>query len=240
MVARPVAELVHPVPYDPVPDLAENILGAAQYISPAYWLGFVAEQATGTNPWHWVAEQFAGDYRAAQMAGLALRQLAEFNTVYASTVDTLVSQTVPYDWRGEAATGAQEYLQSLVRALREQVNALEAVGKQFETMAVGVYQATQGFKGFFEMMVDELIKAAVKAALATATAKTIIGGIGFGAAAAHSIWRATQLWRTALTYHDIAWHSVQTFAGVVAGYLGGLKGMGDVPLPAGSYDHPGV
>ena len=74
MGTKPADELVPPVSHDPVPDLLENVIGASQYISPSYWLGWAAEYVTGTNPWAWVAGEVAGDWEAVQKAGVAIRK----------------------------------------------------------------------------------------------------------------------------------------------------------------------
>jgi hypothetical protein len=53
---RPAVELVTPATAAPIPELVSNIMGQAQYVSPAYWVGWVFEQATGTNPWQWIVD----------------------------------------------------------------------------------------------------------------------------------------------------------------------------------------
>ena len=240
MVDRPAAELVDPQSYDPVPDLVENIVGASQYISVSYWIGWAVEQICGTNPWMWVAEQFAGDYEAAQRAGIALKNLGEFNAAYSAAVKNNTEAVIPAAWQGNAAESAHEYFSSLSKALTDQVAELQSIGREFETMAVGVYEAAAGFKGFFEMALDWAIIAAVEAAAAAATSWTIVGGIAGGVATAASIYKGVTAWQQALHYHTIAWNAVQSFTGVVAGYLAALDGMEKVPLPGTGYDHPGV
>ncbi|HEY8453409.1 MAG: hypothetical protein FWJ70_02490 [Micromonosporaceae bacterium] len=239
MPQEPATVLTEPTTYDPVPDLVETIVGL-DVISVSHWLGWAIQQIFGTDPWAWVAEQFAGDYEAAQRAGVALKKLAEFNTVYAAALTDATDQVIPYDWRGNAATGAQQYFHELARALNEQAPALNDVGRQFETMATGMYEAAQAFRGFFTMALDCAIWAAIEAAAAAATSWTVVGGIANAAAATAAVMRGGSAWIKAMDVHATAWNSAQAFTGVVAGYLGGLRGLENVPLPMTAYDHPGV
>ncbi|MGH3798896.1 MAG: hypothetical protein ACRDTD_01965 [Pseudonocardiaceae bacterium] len=148
-MAAPVAELAEPQPKDPVPDLVENILGATQYISISYWLGWAAEQVTGTNPWQWIAEQYAGDWKAAQSAGQAIKNLGEFNTVFANNIDA-GAEMVFTDWQGNAADSAKGYFSGLMKTLKDQAPELESVGREFETMAAGMYETANAIKGLWE------------------------------------------------------------------------------------------
>lgn len=239
MPEQPADVLTPPTSHDPIPDLVETIVGL-DVISVSHWLGWAIGQIFGTDPWEWVAEQFSGDYEAAQRAGLALQKLAEFNTAYAAALTDATGQVIPYDWRGNAATGAQQYFEDLARALNEQAPALANTGKQFETMAVGMYEAAQAFRGFFTAALDSAIWAGVAAAAAAATSWTIVGGVANAAAATAAVMRGVTMWGKALEVHATAWNAAQAFTGVVAGYLGGLRGLENVPLPEASYDHPGV
>lgn len=203
-------------------------------------MGWAFEKICGTNPWAWVAEQFAGDYEAAQRAGIALQNLSEFNTAYSAAVNSATAQVIPYGWLGNAAESSQEYFHNLAKALSEQVTALKEAGRQFQQMAVGVYEAAAGFKGFLEIALDCAILAGVEVAATAATSWTVVGGIAGGVATAATIAKGVTAWQTALKYHTAAWNAVQTFTGIVTGYLEGLRGMDTIPLPGGGYDHPGV
>src|ERR1700754_3529428 len=148
-MTAPAAELLPPTSADPVPDLIENIIGFPQYISPSYWLGWAADKITGTNPWQWVGDKYGGDWKAVQMAGAAIKNLAEFNTVYAATITSAV-KTVAYDWQGNAADSAANYFNGLAAALQAQVDDLKSLGSQFESMAVGMYEFANAMKGILE------------------------------------------------------------------------------------------
>lgn len=238
-MASPVAELVPPTSHDPIPDLVENIVGFPQYVSVSYWLGWAAEKVTGTNPWQWVGDQYAGDWAAVQKAGGAIKKLAEFNDAYAGVISSGVS-TVAYDWQGNAAASATRYFTELTRILKEQIPDLSALGRQFEQMAVGMYQWANAIKGLMETLTDLLIAIGLEAAAAAATSWTVIGPILSGAAAVATITKAIGVWGQVIEVHNYAWNAVQGFTGLVAGYLGGLHGLDTHPLPAGAYDHAGV
>ncbi|GAB1691688.1 hypothetical protein [Krasilnikovia sp. M28-CT-15] len=239
MVVNPSDELTQPKGHDPVPDLAENIVGFTQYISVSYWLGWAAEHTLGLNPWQWVADQYAGDWKAIQEAGLAIQNLAEFNAAFAGSVKSGV-QTVAYDWSGNAATAAAGYFTGLASVLDQQAPDLKALGQEFITMSTGMYEAANSIKGLMETLTDLLIAIGLEAAAAAASSWTLVGPVLAGAAAAATITKAIGVWGQVMEVHNHVWNAVQAFTGLVAGYLGGLHGLDTVPLPAGDYDHPGV
>lgn len=238
-MAAPVDELTEPQPRDPIPDLVDNILGGNQYISISYWLGWAAEQVTGTNPWQWIAEQYAGDWEAAQGAGQAIKNLGEFNTVFANDIN---SAAVPVfaDWQGHAANSAEGYFSGLTKTIKDQAPGLESIGREFETMAVGMYETTNSIKGLWETLLDLLIAIGLEAAAAAASSWTMIGPVLAGGAAIATITKAMGVWGQILEMHNYAWNAVQGFIGLVAGFLGGLHAMEKHALPASGYHHPGV
>lgn len=238
-MAAPVDELTEPQPRDPIPDLVENILGGTQYISISYWLGWAAEQVTGTNPWQWIAEQYAGDWKAVQSAGQAIKNLGEFNTVFANNIND-GAVAVFADWQGNAANSAEDYFSEFTKTMKDQAPELESLGREFETMAVGMYETANSIKGLWETLLDLLIAIGLEAAAAAASSWTIIGPILAGAAAIATITKAIGVWGQILETNNHAWNAVQGFTGLVAGFLGGLDDMEKYALPASGYDHPGV
>jgi len=238
-VAAPVDELTEPQPKDPVPDLVENIIGATQYISISYWLGWAAEQVTGTNPWQWIAEQYAGDWKAAQSAGEEIKNLGEFNTVAANNIGA-GAETMFIDWQVNAANSANDYFSGLMKTLKDQAPDLESIGRGFETMAAGMYETANAIKGLWETLLDLLIAIGLEAAAAAASSWTVIGPILAGAAAVATITKAIGVWGQILERHNHAWNAIQGLAGLIAGFLGGLDDLEKHALPASGYDHPGV
>lgn len=239
MVDSPAQELREPTPSDPIPDLVENIIGAPQYISPSYWIGWAAEQVTGTNPWQWIADQYAGDWKAVQSAGIALENLSEFNASYAGTVKSSMEAAL-HDWSGNAADGAKAYFADLTGKVDGQVADLAGMGTQFKQTAIGIYETSNAIKGLWETLLDLLIAIGLEAAAAAASSWTVIGPILSGAAAAVTITKAIGVWGQIIEMHNHAWNAVQGLIGVIGGYLGALHDLERQALPAGNYDHPAV
>jgi hypothetical protein len=240
MPEAPAAALTTPVAEAPIPDLVNNILGGKQYISPSYWLGWAMQQVCGTNPFDWVAQQFAGDWNAAAEASSALNNLAEFNTRYGDTIKQAASELIPAEWDGNAAGQAQQYFTQLADALHAQVSALKDIASQFRTLAAGMQEMAQGLQSLLQDLLDWLIAIGISAAAAAASSWTVVGGVAGAAATAASIWQAVRVWYLALDAHDAAWAAVQVFTGLCAGYLGAIHGMDEISLPGAAYDHPGA
>jgi hypothetical protein len=238
-MASPGDELVKPESYDPVPDLAENIVGFTQYLSVSYWLGWAAEHTIHVNPWEWVAEQFAGDWKAVQESGLALQNLADFNTAFAGNI-TSGAAVMALDWTGEAASNAIDYFTRLATVLDQQVADLRSLGKEFVMMSNGMYEAANAIKGLIETLTDLLIAIGLAAAAAAASSWTVIGPLLAGGAAVATMTKAIGVWGDILDLHNNVWNAVQAFIGVVGGFTSTMVDLETVALPAGSYDHPGV
>lgn len=240
MAYAPAAALTVPDASPPIPDLVNNILGAKQYISPSYWIGWICQQVCGTNPWQWVIEQYTGDWQAAADAGVALANLAEFNRAFAEAITTESAALFGDEWQGHASESAKAYFEGLARTLMDQISALESISGQFHSMAAGMEEMSQGLQSLFQDLTDLVIVAAIAAAAAAASSWTVFGGIAGALATAASIAAAVEVWYQILSAHDAAWASVQIFTGLCAGYLGGVQGMELHALPGASYDHPGV
>ncbi|WP_258175288.1 hypothetical protein [Actinopolyspora mortivallis] len=239
MSNSPAARLVEPTSTDPIPDLAENVIGVSQYISLSYWIGWAAEQVCGTNPWLWIGEQIGGDWEKVQKAGVALENLRDFNADFAGELKSAFDD-VSHDWSGVAADNAETYFTSLAESIRQQQDTLDDLAGQFKDMAVGMYETANAIKGFLEMLLDFLIAIALEAAAAAASSYTVIGPILSGAAMVATISKAMGVWGQALEAHTIAWNSVQATTGLVAGYASALQDIDKHSLPEGDYDHPGV
>lgn len=239
MSGEPVDELVAPVATDPVPDLVEQILGGAQYISPSYWLGWVAEKVTGTNPWQWIADQYGGDWASVQRGGVALKHLGEFGVGYGTAV-TGGMEGLAHSWTGVAADGAGTYFTGFGTAVTGQKTDLDAMGAQLITTATGMYETANAIKGLWETLLDLLIAMAAEAAAAAATSWTLVGPAIAAAAFALTLTKALKVRGQVLTAHTAAWNAVQGLTGLLAGYLSGLHDLDAHALPAGSYDHPGA
>lgn len=239
MPQDPAAELTEPTSSDPIPDLAENVIGASQYISVAYWTGMALDLALGVNPGEWAAEQFSGDWEVVQKAGVALGNLREFNADFAQSISGAV-QDVSHDWEGVAADQAGTYFAGLAKAIREQQETLDGLSKQFDQMATGMYETAKAIKGFFDMLLDYAIAMGIELAAAALNGWNVIGSIAAGAAFAATLTKAIGVAGQALQAHTVAWNSVQATVGVIAGYASALKGIEHNSLPGTTYNHPGV
>jgi hypothetical protein len=240
MPDAPAAALTMPAVGPPIPDLVNNILGGKQYISPSYWVGWALEKICGTNPWDFIAEQFAGDWNAAAEAGQALKQLAEFNTRYGDAIEQARRQVIPDAWDGNAAQQAQSYFTGLASALKDQIDALNGMAGQFHSLAAGMQEMAQALQSLCQDLADWAIAIGISAAATAATSWTVFGGIAGGVATLASIAEAAKVWFMVLDYHDMAWAAVQGFTGLCAGYLGGVQGMDKLQLPGVAYHYPGA
>jgi uncharacterized protein YukE len=232
--------LTEPEPETTIPNLVNSILTPIQYISVTYWVDWVLDKVTGVNPAEWVGEQYAGDWEAAGKAGTAMEKLGQFNEQYAQAIEAEMKNVFTHEWQGNAADAAREYFEGVAKTLKEQVQALESIGKQFNTIATGMKETGEAIKGLLETLMDLVIAAAVEAAAAAASSWTVIGPILSGAAFLVTIDEAIGVWGKVLKVHSAAGMAVEAFVGVCAGYLGGLQGLEQHQLAGTAYDHPGV
>lgn len=239
MPQEPAATLATPTSSDPIPDLAENVIGASQYISVSYWTGKALDMALGFNPGEWVAEQFSGDWEVVQKAGVALGNLKEFNAEFTQSINSAM-QNVSHDWEGVAADQARNYFASLTKAIREQQETLDGLSQQFDQMATGMYETAKAIKGFLDMLLDYAIAMGLELAAAALNSWNVIGSVAAGAAFAATLTKAMGVAGQAIQAHTVAWNSVQATVGVIAGYASALKGIEQHTLPGTNYDHPGV
>jgi hypothetical protein len=238
-MADPLDELIDPKVADPIPDKLENVLGASQYISPSYWLGTAMDLVIGTNPFEWAAEQFTGDWQAVQVAGKAVQNLAAFNEVFASRINSGVA-AVGYGWEGNARDAADDYFSGVVQVIRGQIGVLVELGWQLDTTAFSVYETAGALKGMLEGLVDLLIAIGLEMAGSAASTATVIGPIVGGASIAFTASQAMAKWAEIVAMTNTLNTALQTFAGLVSGLLGEVNNNSLPLLPAREYDHPAV
>jgi uncharacterized protein YukE len=238
-MTSPAGELVEPLPKELVPDLVNQLLSFPDLISPTHWMLWAMETVCGVNPAKWAAEQFVGDWESFSKAGSALANLANFNGALMKALDD-GSDRMLGDWQGNAAHACNQYFDEVSAALREQMTALDAVAEQFHRVAQGINTTASLMASLLEMLADALLALALEAAAGAASTPTVVGPVLAGAAAAFTLTKAMGVWGEIINAHSRAWTLVQIFFGLCAGYLGALKGMENVPLPAGAYDHKGA
>lgn len=232
-------ELKDPVASDPVPDLVENILGAAQYMSTTYWFNEAAKLVCGKDPMAWIAGQFAGDWEAVQRAGIAIESLGDFDAEYAQRIARDVDG-VPIFWRGQAADEASQYFSDYAETIRGQSGDFAQIGAQIRQIAVGMYETANSVKGLWQALFDWLITIGVTLAAAAASSWTGVGALAGGAAVVAEITAATAVWRQAVEVTGHAWDGAQGAIGTITGYMAGLENISIHELPSSSYDHKGV
>jgi hypothetical protein len=238
-MTSPAGALVEPQPKELVPDLVNQLLSFPDLISPTHWMLWAIETVCGVNPATWAAEQFIGDWEAFSKAGSALENLANFNGTLMKALDDGADRMLG-DWQGNAAQACNQYFDGVSGALREQMAALDAVAEQFHRVAQGINTTVSLVVSLIEALVDALLAFALEMAVGAASSPTVVGPVLAGAAAAFTLTKAMGIWGAIIKAHSDAWNLVQFFFGLCAGYLGALKGMENVPLPAGAYDHQGV
>lgn len=232
-------ELKDPVASDPVPDLVENILGAAQYMSATYWFNEAAKMVCGTDPMSWIAAQFAGDWEAIQRAGIAISTLGDFNEDYSSLIYRDIIGLSSY-WTGGATDEASKYFTEYSDSISSQAHDLARIGDQVQQIAVGMYETANAVKGLWQALFDRLITIAVTAAAAMFTGWTGVGGAIGGAAVVAQVVSASAVWRQAVDTTGKAWDGAQGSIGLITGHMAGLENVAVHQLPTQSYDHPGA
>lgn len=237
-MTAPIDELTEPTADDPVPDLVEFVIGAGDLISPSWWVGTALQICGIPNPWAWAAQEFGGDWQAVQRAGIALGNLGDFGEAVASTT-TGGSTAVQADWDGNAADAAARYFDGLATTLRDQAADVAAMGREFENLAIGMYEAANAIKSLLELLTDELLAVGLAAAASSPLAATGVGAVVGGAITAALAAKAATTWVKVLDAHNAAWTGAQGTIGVIAGYTSAWQDLDEHRLPA-AYDHPGV
>ncbi|RDI24062.1 hypothetical protein DEU38_111139 [Rhodococcus sp. AG1013] len=238
MTDDPRSALQEPVAEDPVPDPLENALSGS-YLSPTYWLTAPVMGALGIigveqNPIDTIADSVAGDWAAVQEAGRAVKSLSGFTALMSEALSSATSTAVQ-SWEGDAADSAAGYFDELVRAVESQQHAINSMGDELETVALGMYEFSQSIKGLLAIATDLMIQFLIE--LAAAGASTIAAATGVGAIITASAWAVALAtgWKVFQTIQKIldvlnkAFQGAQAVTGLITGYMGAI---GDAKLPA--------
>ncbi|MFD4369384.1 hypothetical protein [Rhodococcus sp. NPDC058521] len=249
MTTEPRAALVEPIASDPVPDVLENALSGS-YLSPTYWLTAPVMGALGLigvekNPIDIIADDIAGDWQAVQEAGLAVRSLGEFNSQMSEALSTAMS-TTSESWDGDAAASASDYFGELARAIESQKFAINSMGSQIDSLAIGMYEASEAVKGLLGTATDLMVQFLLELAAAGATA--LLTATGLGAVVAAASWAAAlrtgwKLYEVISKIPEILGYALQgaeAAAGVITGYMGAVRDVKFPALPGAAYDHSEV
>ncbi|WP_040793498.1 hypothetical protein [Nocardia paucivorans] len=241
MSAAPIEHLTKPEPKDPIPDLAEFLI-TANAISPTYWIQQVFQTFIGTDPIEWVADKWAGDWKAIQQAAFAIDNLSQYNKAYATAVTEALAE-VESTWRGNAADGARQYFGQLTTALDAQAAALTEMSNKIEGFAQSSYLQAQALGNALQGLVDTAIILAVEWAAAAALSSTGIGAIpavGIGALSALQITTLLARWGKVVELTTQTVTLAQGLYGALLGQMASTMSVELPPLPTINYDHPGA
>lgn len=236
---QPKATLAEPVAEQAIPDAIDKAVSFPDFFSIGHWAYVFIDQVSGVNPAEWVSEELAGNWEAVAKAGDALKNLSKFHEAFAAEIDRGNADMLK-GWEGNAAAAAGKYFDELPQSLKDQVEALQNVGEQFEQAAYGVWATAKTIVSLLELLFDLAIGFAIEAAATALASWTGAGLVAGSGAILLTLGRAIQVWMDICKYHGMAWNLCTGASGIIAGLLGTLHGFKNHRLPAGAYDHPGV
>lgn len=234
-MSDPTTVLVPPSDAPVIPDLVNNMLGFSQYISPSYWVNQCIAMASGFNVLETVTKTVAGDWNAVSQAGRALELLGSYHNELAAELRVATTK-VGADWEGGAADAASGYFTDLADALDDQATQMKNAGNQYLSVSAGMEQSAVAIDSLLRSAMDWLIIAAASAAATAAASWTGVGLLVGGTATVASIARAATLLKQVKDAHDLAVLMANGATGLIAGYLGAIKGFESTALPS-SYDN---
>ena len=92
-------------------------------------------------------------------------------------------------WEGNAADSARNHLHEVAEALDEAAEPFRELGEAYEKAAEGAHELFGALADIINDLVDAVIIFISEATAAVATSETVIGGIGFGAAAGYEAYK---------------------------------------------------
>lgn len=239
MSAQPSSLLTPPSPQEPIPDVAQWVVGATDWLSLTGAAMNIAKIVTGTNPIEWVVNELGGEWQEVAAAGDACTQLGEFCSAFSSAL-TDGAEAMLGGWHGEAASAARAYFAELADGIGAYASTLDEVSTQYAQLAYGVWSNVQAITALITEVLDYCIIAAIAWAAAAATSWTLVGGAASAAAAAAATYKAGTAWTKAAEVHGYAWTAAQAFTGTLTMLTGAIDEFQQHRLPAGAYDHAGV
>lgn len=236
-MSGPADSLTTPSDAEIIPDLAELVIsGMGTILSPSGWIRTVVDWVFDWDPLSEVTKTFAGDWNAVAQASRAYENIAEFAAEVGTEVE-VATRRAQADWEGQAADAAAQYMNdSLAPALSELASSLNGVGGDYRAVAVGMHRTSELAISAFTAVTDWIIYTAAIAAAAAASSWTGVGAVIGGGATAAAVAKTLTAVSQASNALSGGQAVIDTFAGVVPGYLGAIHGFSDVDLPAG-YDH---
>ncbi|MFI2233111.1 hypothetical protein [Nocardia testacea] len=241
MAGAPVEKLAEPALEDPMNDKFEFLVTSNE-ISPTYWACTWLKNVVGVDPVEWFSQKVAGDWEALQRAGVAVENLAAYNTSFAIEVENAAKAVDP-TWDGNAAMNAQTYFGELAAAVTAQVDALNAVADEIKNYANAAYYGAKTIGDSVQTLLDIGAIAIIEWAAVKVSAATGVGVVATAAlvaAATLTTLRAIAEFNMMVSKLSALYIGLEGTAGLVYAGLGAIQ-SGDLPtLPQKSYDHPGA
>ncbi|WP_063125595.1 hypothetical protein [Nocardia fusca] len=241
MAGAPVEKLAEPALEDPMNDKFEFLVTSNE-ISPTYWACTWLKNVVGVDPVEWFSQKIAGDWEALQRAGVAVENLAAYNTGFAAEVEK-AAEAVDPTWDGNAASNAQTYFAELATAVTAQVDALNAVADEIKNYANAAYYGAKTIGDSVQTLLDIGAIAIIEWAAVKVSAATGVGVVATAAlvaAATLTTLRAIAEFNMMVSKLSALYIGLEGTAGLIYAGLGTIQ-SGDLPtLPQNSYDHPGA
>ncbi|MEV3962948.1 hypothetical protein AB0M34_18930 [Nocardia sp. NPDC050193] len=219
-----------------------EFLVTSNEISPTYWACTWLKNVVGVDPVEWFSQKVAGDWEALQQAGVAVDNLAAYNTSFATEVENAAKAVDP-TWDGNAATNAQTYFAELATAVTAQVDALNAVADEIKNYANAAYYGAKTIGDSVQTLLDIGAIAIIEWAAVKVSAATGVGVVATAAlvaAATLTTLRAIAEFNMMVSKLSALYIGLEGTAGLIYAGLGAIQ-SGDLPtLPQNSYDHPGA
>ncbi|WP_446223848.1 WXG100 family type VII secretion target [Nocardia sp. IBHARD005] len=241
MAGTPVEKLAEPSPEDPMNDKFEFIVTSNE-ISPTYWACTWCKNVFGADPVEWLSQKISGDWEALQKAGIAVENLAAYNSSFADEVKSAAAAVDP-SWDGNAASSAQEYFSGLSTAIAAQVESLNDIADEIKNFANAAYYGAKtlgdGVQSVLDLGAMAIIELAA-AKLAGVTGVGIVATAALVAAATLTTLRAIAAFNLLVQKLSGLYIALEGSAALIYAGIGGVQ-SGDLPtLPQSSYDHLGA
>ncbi|PID98018.1 MAG: hypothetical protein CSA82_01560 [Actinobacteria bacterium] len=214
---------VNDVVFDDVFD-AMGLMG--NVISPSFWLGtftdWVLDAILGAgehDPFKAIGDLIAGDWEKISLASDALSKLGDYYTCLEEELRERVLK-IDADWNGGASDAAQHSLKKTADSFGEVAEKLSGLSKDYNTVAIGVFQTADVLTGLLRSLADWGIAAAIAAAAGTATAETVVGAIAGWGVAGWSVWKMLNIVEEIFSALDLTWQIASVFSGQCALWLG--------------------
>ncbi|MGK5628708.1 WXG100 family type VII secretion target [Streptomyces sp. URMC 123] len=237
-VAEPTSRLKAPGVPEEFSSPIELLNAAGDLLSPTAWMIEVLRMSLGINPLEKAQSYFAGDWQAYARCAEVWGNLEALCEDMAANLAS-GARTLDATWDGSAAESAQTYFDELRRDTLEIKRSLDAMRREYEVAAHGVWSTAKMVGQALQQLADHAALAALSAAAGSALSWTGGGAIlGFGVSALQ-IRRIIDLW-------DDATRAINALQRTIDGVYGQLANIGAelaasfhrFPLPRAAYDHP--